>query len=258
MIRGSATVHLLFAYFTPRDSNAVYGYQCSTGEWEQLPPCPYPNSALVIIDGSLTAVGGGDGSHQCTNKLFTLRQRRWVEEIPPMPTARSSPAVVRTADGDYIFVIGGTVGFYWTATVKLFHVRNRKWCELTELPQPFTRPSATICGNQLHVIEDDGNGYSAQISHNQPITSLSWVLLPRLPVTWSTAATLCGQLVIIGGQLTEPVNVIHQLVNGEWVEIGSITYSRRRCLIANISPDKMIIVGGVGAHVSVEECTLST
>ena len=27
---------------------------------EELPPCPYRNSALVVIDGALTAVGAGD------------------------------------------------------------------------------------------------------------------------------------------------------------------------------------------------------
>ena len=47
--------------------------------------------------------------------------------------------------------------------------------------------------------------------------------LPSLPVTHSTAATLCGELVLIGGKWDRsPVNSIHQLVEGQWVEIGSI------------------------------------
>ena len=58
MARGSATTDHQFSYFTPDDSNSVYSYQWSTEKWEELPPCPYYHSGLVIINGQLTAVGG--------------------------------------------------------------------------------------------------------------------------------------------------------------------------------------------------------
>ena len=61
-------------------------------QWNELPSSSCRDSALVIIDGSLTTVGGNGSSY--TNKLFTLQQRQWIEEYPPMNTARSSPAVV--------------------------------------------------------------------------------------------------------------------------------------------------------------------
>ncbi|CAI8044989.1 Probable tyrosine-protein kinase DDB_G0283397 [Geodia barretti] len=67
MARGSSTTDGRFAYFTPRDSNSVYQYECSTEKWEELPSCPYHNSGLVIIDRELTAVGGEDGSRLLTN-----------------------------------------------------------------------------------------------------------------------------------------------------------------------------------------------
>ena len=71
------------------------------------------NSGLVIIDTALTAVGGYDGSH-FTNKLFTLQQRQWVAELPPMKTARSETAVVSTSDREYVLVIGGGDGGWTT------------------------------------------------------------------------------------------------------------------------------------------------
>ena len=151
-------------------------------------------------------MGGCDDRYHCTNKLLTLRQRRWVEELPPMKTARSSTAVVSTSDGEYVLVIGGGGGDVWTTTVELFQVRSRRWAELTHLPRPLPPPSATICGNLIHVI---GDGFSCSLqdlpSSDQPTTSqsrsrtISWSPLPPLPVTGSTAATLCGQLVIISG-----------------------------------------------------------
>ena len=77
-------------------------------------------------------------------------------------------------------------------------------------------------------------------------------------MTQSTAATLCGQLVIIGGvQGLPPVNSIHQLVNEEWVRIGSMASDRWYCLVASPSPDRIIIVGSAsGTLDSVEECTV--
>ena len=137
MTRGSATTDQKFAYFTPGDSNSVYSYEWNTEQWNKLPSCPYYNSALVIIDGTLTTVGGYGSGY--TNKLFTLRQRQWVEEYPPMNTARSRPAVVSTSGGDYIIVIGGCGDDgRWTDTVELFEVKTRRWYKLTNIPQPLT------------------------------------------------------------------------------------------------------------------------
>ena len=255
MERGSATTDHQFAYFTPYyDSNLVYSYEWNTEQWNELPSCPCHNCALVIIDGTLTTVGGYRSSS--TNKLFTLRQRQWVEEYPPTNTARSHPAVVTTSGGDYIIVIGGHGIVSWTCTVELFQVKTRRWYKLTNIPQPLPYPSATICGNQLHVIGGDDNGYTCSIknlpSSNEPITSqsiphlISWTSLPFLPVTRSTAATLYGQLVIIGGmQDGSSVNSIHQLVDGKWVKIGSMSSNRRECIVVSPSPDRMMIVGGV-------------
>ena len=50
-----------------------------------------------------------------------------------------------------------------------------------------------------------------------------------------------------------PVNSIHQLVKGQWVKIGSMTRGRCWCLAVSPSPDRILIVGGVGAEFSVEE-----
>ena len=260
MFRGSSTTDGRFAYFT-----SVYQYECSTEKWEELPSCPYRNSGLVIIDREVTAVGGRGGS-RCTNKLYTLRQRKWVEKYPPMNTACSHTAVVSTSDGEYLIVIGGSVSVGWTARVELFQVKSRRWYKLTDLPQPLHYPSATICGDIVHVI-GYRDGYSCSLaalpSSDKPIPPqsiphlISWTSLPSLPVKKSTAATLCGQLVLIGGWRGGPqVNSIHQLVDGQWVEIGSMTGGRSYCLVASPSPDKIIIVGGDGEPDRVEECVV--
>ena len=262
MMRGSAATDGRFVYITLEYSTSLYRYECSTEKWMELPSCPNKDSGLAIIDSELTTVGGVVGDDRYTNKLFILQQGKWVEVYPPMKTARSNPAVVSTSDGGYLIAIGGyDRDFLPTAAVELFQVKSRIWYKLTDLPQPLRDPSATICSDQLHVIGDDRNGYSCSLqslpSNDRPITSpltLSWKPLP-LPVTYSTAATLCGQLVLIGGnQVWSLVNSIHQLVEGQWVEIGSMTSVRQWCLAVSLSPDRILIVGGEGGDDSVEEC----
>ena len=236
------------------------------------PQCPHFNFALVIINGELTAVGGESTILQCTNDLFTLRKGQWVVEYPPMYTARYNSAIVSTSDGEYIFVIGGAHYSGWIATVELFQVSNRIWYKIPGLPQPLTEPSATICADQLHVVGGSGNGYSCSLSTllssgrpaitSQTISHLiSWTPLPPLPVTDPTAATLSGQLVIVGGARTESATILlfrwlsqlisdisftsfYQLLDGQWVKIGSITDSRWSFPVVSRSSDKMMIVGG--------------
>ena len=187
--------------------------------------------------------------------------------VPPMKAARSHTAVVSTSDGESVVVMGGDGvggGGGWTTTVELFQVKRRRWCKVTGLPQSLSRPSATICDNHIHIIDIDDNGYSCSVQ-DLPITShstshpISWSPLPLLPVTSSTAATLCGQLVIIGGeQGGSSVNSIYQLVDGQWVEIDSMTRDKDSCLVVNPSPDKMMIVGGWREIMTpdVEECVV--
>ena len=146
MVRGSATSDGKFAYFTKRGSKSVYQYELSTGKWEELPSCPYQNSALVIIEGKLTSVGGFD--EYATNKLLTMQQENWVEEYPPMKIERSMTAVVGTDDRDHVIVIGGLCGGGRTTAVELFQVKYNKWYELTDLPQSLEFPSAGVCGQE--------------------------------------------------------------------------------------------------------------
>lgn len=183
-----------------------------------------------------------------------------------MMTARSDTAVVSTSDGDSIVVIGGYMGNHdWNATcaVELLQVRSRRWYKLTDMPQPLICPSAAICGHQVYVIGNSSNGYSYSLPAPSQLTTQSlqqtvgWQDLPCLPVTDSTVATLCGQLVIVGGKPDESqANTIYQLRENEWEKVGSMASERWKCLVVNLSPSKMMIVGGYGALDSVENCTI--
>ena len=277
MERGSAASDDQYGYFAPRNSTSVYRHEYSTEKWDVLPSCPYQNSGLVVIDGELTAVGGSDKSGSTTNKLFTLQQGKWVEKYPPMNTANESPAVVSRSDGTLIIVIGGISN--GKTTVELFEVKSKRWYKLTGLPQLLPRPSAAVHGDIMYVIGSDRIGFSCSLralppSGTSPLT-LSWKPIPPLPVVDTTAATLSGQLVLVGGAFVpkensqattqsrnsthemSPVGTIHQLFMGEWVEVdGSMTSPRRRCLVASAKVSTIFIVNGYETNDSGELCTV--
>ena len=258
MYYGSATADNGFAYFVPGSSTSVYRYDLITDVWQLLPSCPNVNAGLVVIEGRLTAVGGYDGveDEYFTNKLRTLNLGElWVGEYPPMITARSSPAtsVSKYFGTDYLIVIGGKNDSGWTTEVEVFNIGNREWFDLTDLPRPLRHPSSTILSVFVHVAGYGTKSYSGVIvwplpSSGQPITSpltLSWNPLPRLPATWSKPIVFAGELVIIGGKgKSSEVTTIHQLRDGQWVEIGSIPLNRKDCLVVHSSPRQVFIVGG--------------
>ena len=266
MKRGSTASDSRYTYLAPFGSTKIFQYECSREKWEELPSCPYQNSGLVIIDGEVTVVGGWDGitdewgdttdewGGACSNKLFTLRGKKWVEEYPPMVTARSMSAVVCQSNSGYLIVIGGMCGYGEISAVELFELKSRKWYTLTDLPQPLSSPSAAICGDVLHVIGEYRGGYSCSLRGlafmDHPTTSLlpqalSWEHLPTPPVDNTTAASLCGQLLIIGGsKWSSSTKCIHQLLDKNWVDIGTMQEARHMCLVESPSPDQIIIFGG--------------
>jgi hypothetical protein len=273
MTRGSATSDGQFAYITPSGTNLVYRYKSRAEIWERLPSCPQRDSGLAIVNGELLAVGGKYVSYYA-NKIFTLRQMQWVEEYPPMITARSCPAVVTISD--CIVAIGGYAG-NWISSVELLNLRGELWgwLEMSDL-RPLCNPSALICGEELYIIESGSyaQGYSFPLKNLPYMSSsvyghlqrnISYSLRPLPPLSLKTssvtAASLQGKLVLIGGERWgSPVNTIHQLQGGQWVEIGNMRNARKNCLAINISEEKILIVGGVGQHGvenSVEECSSS-
>ena len=224
------------------------------------------------FEGDLTAVGPDYGNK---NLLFTLQGEHWIDKLHPMQNGRCNAAVVNTSDAEYIIVIGGsTDGKYWLSVVELFHLKSRRWYKLTDLPKHLSYPSATICGDQLYVIGGDGDyddGYSCSLKglptplQLRPDTNitLSWSPLPLLPVTATTAASLCGQLVLVGGVRDKlSVTSIYQLLGEEWVEIGSMSIDRGWCLVVSPSSDKLMIIGGLRVEWSsdeidtIEECNV--
>ena len=128
----------------------ICSYNSVSHEWSVLPTCPLFGSTLAVLNDRITAVGGEKlSSLKPSHKLISLEMKdnemEWVtqEDLDPMPTARSFPAVVCTRNN--LIVAGGKkgrqYGVTYLNTVEIMNTESGTWCGAARLPYPYSRMS---------------------------------------------------------------------------------------------------------------------
>ena len=261
MRRGTAVVSGNVAYFNYAGPD-VHAYHVDEDKWTSLPDCTQKYFGLAVINSLLTAVGGEKNpSNVPTNTLTSLREGKWVELLPPMSTNRVRPAVVTTDNNNHVIVAGGETMLgvmIWFTTVEVLNCSSLQWTSVCDLPKPLYFIAATICNDRIYCFDMRNAAYTCTVdsllSSSQSLTADThtdsqttspqiWRALPDVPTGWSTPASLCGQLVAVGGK---GVSTIHQynMTSGSWEVIGSMPTARRSSLVVILPGDKMLVVGG--------------
>ena len=260
MCRGSAAASDGKCYFVSEKNNELRMYDVEKDDWFSLRPCPYKSSSLVVIDGLLTAVCGFNGSPSCsdyefTNLLYTLSNRRWIEKFPPVPndpalgvdSKKESPAVVQS--GSSVIVIGGRTESQPQKRVDILDTKTLAWSDAPELPESSSIPTAAICGDELYVENDVWGHWIKQcfldelMGRSKPAGDL-WAPVAKAPHEYGTIASLCGQLVVIGGKGGASAINAYDSEKDSWYQIGKLALGRSKPLVAQLSEDKLIVVGG--------------
>ena len=86
-------------------------YSPSEDTWNTLPACDVRYFGLGQVRGKLVTVGGRKKPvAKVTNEVYEFDEvtRSWKQSIPPMPTARHSPAVL--SHHSTLTVAGGNAG----------------------------------------------------------------------------------------------------------------------------------------------------
>ena len=257
---GAAVVSGNVAYFNYAVPD-VHAYHVDEDKWTRLPDCTQRLFGFAVINSLLTAVGGEKSpSREPTNTLTSLREGKWVELLPPMSTNRVLPAVVTTDNNNYVIVAGGETEFGGTAiaTVEVLNCSSLQWTSVCDMPKPLTFIAATICNDRIYCFDQNNAAYTCTVdsllSSSQSLTADThtdsqttspqiWRALPDVPAGWSIPASLCGQLVAVGGR---GVSTIHQynMTSGSWEAIGSMPTARSDSLVVVLPGDKMLVVGG--------------
>ena len=249
------------AYFKPGFNRlqTVFAYNSSDNKWSALPECPNRDFSLAVINSLLTAIGGVMSNRQVTNSLLSLTDNKWIKQFPPMPTKHRWTVAV--CSGKSLVVAGGY-------TVEVMDTETLHWSTASSLPHPLYCASATLCGDQVYMLGgfDEGNKYSKsaftcsltsllkssqpQSSGARPRRSLTkvWHQLADTPVTFSTCASLQGQLLAVGGFDSDdkPITAVHMYnpTTNSWEVISHMATPRYECLVAVLPHNKLMVVGG--------------
>ena len=264
MCRGSAAAADGKCYFVSEKDNELRLYDVEKDDWFSLRPCPYKNSSLVVVNGLLTAVGGYRGTpsaadYEFTNLLYSLSNRRWIEKFPPMKmdpalgvnSKKEYPAVIQS--GSSLIVIGGRTKTQPQSRVDILDTNTLEWSDAPELPNTSSEPSVAICGDELYVVNDVWGQWVKQcfldelMGHSKPAGSL-WSPTASPPHEYGTCASLCGQLVVIGGNRGSSAINAYDSDKDSWYQIGKLALGRSKPLVAQLSEDKLIVVGGESSN----------
>ena len=269
MTRPSSVVDGNMAYFQPFLYNDVYSYNSEKKTWSFLPQCPCKHCSLTVVNGLLTTIGGGLDTGVITNQLFSFTgQRKWVEHFPPMPTKRSATAVVCYRKS-LVAAGGNGEKFNHLTSVEVMDTETLQWSTASSLPLALASASATICQDHIYLL-----GYETR-SEPRSVLACSmadllqscqsktlgarlkktltlqavWHRVSDLPVQYSSCATLCGQLLAVGGRddsFKHYYNAIHQYnpATNSWEVISHMPTARSFTLVAVLPGNKLMVVGG--------------
>ena len=259
----------------------VFQYNTSRQEWSRLPPHSVIAFTLAQFMGSLITVGG-EGEYGCvdiTGKVYRFKEesQEWEEFLEPMPTARFLPNVATTQSA--IIASGGVTGerdekYVPCATVEVYCSGTSQWYTADPLPAP--RYLMTC----QHLVPNGGADadneeattvlYASVTSLIQKATSPThqsasctsvWKTLPDTPLKESTAASLSGNLLAVGGLEDESTNTSSSAVHvffphfNSWVRIvtGDLPQPRAGCTAVQLSSNTMIVIGGEDHHVKYKD-----
>ena len=270
--RGTAVVSGDTVYVNGRCKPAVYAYHVDDDKWIRLPDCTRELFGFAVINGLLTAVGGRHGvaDPEPLNSLVSLCEGEWVELLPPMPTQRTEPVVLTTADHKYAVAAGGDTNQMSTkhVTVELLDIGSLQWTTVCDLPKPLYGITGTICSGIIYCLDEHSSGYTCTVDslissckcHTADTTTQTsaeiWRALPHTPVDFSSPATVGGQLVIVGGADATyhgcypdriALSAIHQYdpTSSTWVYTGSLQRAREGSLVVVLPGDRVLVVGGM-------------
>ena len=255
------------------DEYWVFCYSPSEDTWTTLPPCPVRYFGLGQVRGKLVTVGGRKKSDgEITNEVYEFDEgtQTWKPSIPPMPTARHSPAVL--SHHSALVVAGGKTGHTRnsrTKAVEVFREETSQWHTTEPLPFRWYDASSLLINNRWYLL---GGGAEGEYKSNRALCAhvdlllqrtldgnrastdsngTVWEVLPNTPLYAPAAATFGTSLLAVGGTITSgsathpqvTVDVYFPCTN-TWINISDLPAPLVCAATAMLSPTELLIIGG--------------
>ena len=123
------------------DKTTIFKYSPTHDTWSRLPACPTFQHGLATLDDELIVIGGHAVDKLAsvpTNKMYTLRDGKWQQVLPPMPTPRRSLSTT-SYENKLIIAAGGSITLdskgetTYTDRVEIYK-KDDCWYSTTPLP----------------------------------------------------------------------------------------------------------------------------
>jgi N-acetylneuraminic acid mutarotase len=244
----------------------VMVYSIEQDEWNSLPPYQVYWFGMTSLHDQLVLVGGTGGiADERTDLLGVWKKesQKWTHPFPPMNVARSGPAVV-TYNERWIVVVGGFDGRSALESVEILDVVAGKWFHGASMPLSHEqyKLSTAVIGNMLYLM--DGFGYTERVlcaSLDDLVTTASLSATPTQPLVWnllptifslegSTATSLQGALVVLGGGHSHKCLYAYQPSSKSWIKAGEMPIERHQCACAILPSGELFVVGGYTREVT--------
>ena len=245
-------------YYGDDNAHAILKYDMDTGNWSRLPRYKYVWFAMTVINHHLTLVGGCDDyGLRVTNQLavYEPSSQDWTYPYHPMPTPRDSPAVV--IYDIWLLVAGGygAVGRH-LATVELLNTSMNQWLAASPLPTPCSYMTSAVLDDYGYIVTESKQVFRVSLpdivsqTFDQSTANKSpslWCRLPDTPLEYSSAITLRGYLMALGGShdnRTRTDIYLYQLENERWTKVGDLPNVRKDCSCVLLPSGELLVAGG--------------
>ena len=244
------------------DGYYIQVFNMKTNEWSRLPRYEYRWFAMTVINHHLTLVGGWRGVGGVTNQLavYEPSSQQWTYPYNPMPTPRYSPAVLMY---DIWLLVAGGCDARGTplATVELFNTSTNQWLATSSLPTPCYLLTSAIVDNYGYLVTDSKQVFrvslpdivSQTVNQSTSKSPTLWCRLPDTPLSYSTAISLRGYLLAVGGSHdngTRRTDIhLYQPESEQWTKVGDLPNARDYCSCIVLPSGELLVAGGYESSV---------
>ena len=248
-----------------RERQTVMVYDPQQDSFDTLPPYTYKWFSMAVVNNQLVLVGGVDvQTGKVTNKLAVWNEesRKWTHPLPPMTTACDSPSVTSHNNSWLVVMAGDGDGTDLSRVEILDTTESGQWYHAAPLPQTYSEVSTVTIGNTCYLL----GGYSGERASKKvfcvnlddlisqalsqpagasaPPTPSPWMTLTDTPEALSTAFSLNGSLLSIGGFGDSTVIYHYQPSSKNWIKAGELPAERSQCACTVLPSGEVFVAGG--------------
>ena len=240
------------------DEYYIQEFNIKTQNWSRLPRYEYRRFAMTVINHHLTLVGGCRvGGREVTNQLavYEPSSQHWTYPYNPMPTPRYRPAVLMY---DIWLLVAGGCGASYTdlATVELFNTSTNQWLAASSLPTPCSLLTSAIVDDYGYLVMNSKEVFRVSLPDivsqtvDQSTSKLPalWCRLPDTPLSCSTAISLHGYLLAVGGSHdngTRSTDIhLYQPESEQWTKVGDLPNAHQYCSCVVLPSGELLVAGG--------------